>query len=240
MFVNESAADTIKEKGLPEIELYNAVSKKICDIPSYNALKAEKRISLYFNTTGEVIIVAWAGEKYVFWVSSTPTEDVKKNGEIFYHIAYEDLNYVTEFSRALEVLGTCKNELAACFRLELRCETGIKLKKNELPNWETPFGHPYLKTQKEQNPLIFAEDVKQCVANQIKRCEIRECGGSYRILLKHYEEELKRAKRYDEPCRWLEELLKKEEYLCLSEDEDIRTSYLNCIYRCADLKKEKS
>ena len=227
------------ERILPEIEKYNAVSRKICDIPSYNALKAEKKISLYFTTTGEVIIAAWAGEKYIFWLSVTKTEDVEQNTEIFHHIIYEELDCVTYLPRALAVLDRSEEELETYYHVELHYEFGVKLRKNEIPNWDGPFGHMYLRDQIEKNGAILAEDIKGCVKHQRECCALRECGGAYLAVLVQYAEELNAEEEYSHRVQLLEELLQKEDYLCLSETDAIRQTYLSCMQRCRKLKTKQ-
>ena len=203
---NASAAPRV----LPEIEKYNYVGPKNFDFPHYDATKAERKIELYFNSLDEVIIAAWAGDSYVFWLSVTKVEDVERNRQIFHHIAYEELEYVNRFSKALAAVQLDCSSLVGYYRVELRQVPELKRNKEILRSWVTPFGHLYEKERAEENGNIFAEDVRGFGDSLRARCKLREVNGSYEAVLRNYAAELKKAEVYDDRIRILEEILRGE------------------------------
>lgn len=212
-----------------ELEQYNAVNKKNFVIPRYNVLKKETSITLYFNTAGEVIIVGTAGEEYVFWLSVTGTEDVELNGQIFNHITNDELNYVTRLDKALAQKNIDYETLAGYYKVCLTQSLSPDIA------WETPFGHGYSKSQRENNGDFFAQDVRQFVSTVRLRCGLREGGGAYVTVLEQYAAFLKSAEKYALEVQMLQELLQGEDYLVLSENEQVRKLYLECRERCACL-----
>lgn len=227
--------NAVEETVLPELEMYNVINRRICSIPSYNALKSEKRYELYFNRDGDVIITAWAGAKYWFWMSKTKTADEERNARIFHHIVFEDLCYVQNPERVLEAAGMNCADLETYHRVELNPIPEVSRRMGTLCSLSTPFNHSYDKTRPEESSRLFAEDVRNHVRIQEERCKLRECGGVYEEILKIYAEELSRANSFGSREQQLKELLDKEDYLILSPEETIRNTYLDCCRRCRQL-----
>lgn len=226
------------DKILPEIEKYNEVNRRNFEIPSYDATQAERRIELYFNKEGEVIIIGWAGVTYIYWLSVTKIDDVELNERIYTRIANEPLAYVTYLSKALGSVNLTCGALEEYYKAELTWRPEPRRKKEILATWETPFGRVYTKEGAEQNGGFFACDVRQYVPRLHAQCQCRECGGSYAVILKQYAEELKAATEYDDRVRLLQELLAAEDYLILSRQEEIRMLYHYCRTRCKELQME--
>ena len=225
-------------KILPEIEKHNNVCYENYDIPFYNALLSEKRIQLYFNREGEVWIMAWAGDLYVYWLSKTKVEDTELNAEIFYHIVYEELEYVTELGPALKTAKLEKQELDLLCLAKLDPVPGKYRKKDMLRSWITPFGHRYEKELAAENGAVFAQDIVTYLERLRARCSARECDGSYEAVLKQYAMELEQAEVLDERVQAIKEILEDEEYLILSYNEALRELYRNCRIRCMELTKK--
>lgn len=224
------------EKILPEIERYNEVNRKNFEIPSYDATQAERRIELYFNNAGEVVIIGWAGVKYIYWLSVTKTEDVELNERIYTRIANEPLTYVTCLSKALGSVNLTCGALEEYYKAELKWKPEPRRKKEILATWETPFGRVYTKEEAEKNGGFFACDVRQYIPKLHAQCQCRECGGSYIVVLKQYAEELKATTEYDDRVRVLQELLETEAYLILSQQEEISMLFRYCRTRCKELQ----
>lgn len=212
-----------------EIEEYNRVSMKNSIIPTYDVTKYETFIDLYFNHEGEVMIVGnIEGTDYIFWLSITKTDDVEMNEKIFHHIAYGEMERISQLYRVLEQQRISETLPENCYRIRLTRVRGSELE------WETPFGHSYGK-QIEKNGELFAKDVKHFMEHVQKRCKLRECDGKYENVLKSYAELLRQAETYTSEVKWLEELLEAESYLSISGTESVRRLYLECCSRCSEL-----
>lgn len=210
-----------------EIEEYNRVSMKNSIIPTYDVTKNETFIDLYFNHEGEVMTVGnIQGTDYIFWLSITKTDDTEINEKIFYHIAYDEMERISQLYRVLEQQKITETAPENCYRIRLTRVRGSELE------WETPFGHNYGK-QIEKNGVQFANDVKHFMEYAQNRCKLRECDGKYMDVLKRYTEILRQADSYTLEVKWLEELLKAESYLSISGTESIRRLYLECCDHCS-------
>ncbi|MBP3567679.1 MAG: hypothetical protein J6K04_00795 [Lachnospiraceae bacterium] len=210
------------------IELHNGVGRKNLVFPHRDITKMEKRITLYFNNDGDVIIVGTV-ENYTFWLSVTKTEDLELNEEIFNHVANDEPQYVTQFPRALEAKEMVLADLVNYYMVHLNRS---KIKGME---WETPFGNYYGTEQIKRNGWFFARNVKSFVEEINKQCELRECGGMYEKILEEYAKVLQAATEYDYTVQNLEKVLKAEAYLCLSRRESVRKLYLECSIKCGEL-----
>lgn len=213
---------------LEELQEYNAVSKKNFVFPEYDLRKKETGMTLYFNSEGDVII-AGTVDNYVFWLSVTRTEDMALNEEIFKRIDGGKLVRVSWLHKALRALDLAYEDLAGYYMVHL------KRSQKEGMAWETPFGHYYGIDQAERNGSFFAKDVKGFVSEVNKRCEVRECGGRYADILKSYADMLNKAEEYDTTVQTIQNLLNAEDYLCISEREEVRRLYVECCARCSAL-----
>ncbi len=213
---------------LEELQQYNAVSKKNFVFPQYDLTKKETGMTLYFNSEGEVIIVGTV-DNYIFWLSVTKTEDMALNEEIFNRIDSGKLVRVSYLHKVLAEKNMTFGDLEKYYM--------VRLKRSHEQNmaWETPFGHYYGKDQAERNGSFFARDVKGFVNEVNKWCEVRECGGMYADILKSYADTLNKATEYDTTVQTLQNLLKAEDYLCISEREEVRRLYVECCARCSEL-----
>lgn len=223
---------------LPEIEQHNHVTRKNFVIPFYDTTKVERRLQLYFNNSGELLMMGWAGDQYVFWLSITRTDDVELNERIFYHVSYEKLQRVTTRDKALAAINISNSDLEGYYLAELKCKLEMQRKKENIPTWETPFGHEYEKEQAEQNGAVFAKDVQNYVSQIYQWCELRECDGHYKAVLELYASELKETEEYSSRVQLLQELLKSESYLILASNEEIRGLYRYCCAKCRELQCE--
>ena len=221
---------------IPEIERYNRVTRKNHEIPWYDATKAERKIELYYGKDGELVILGWAGESYVYWMSVTQTEDRELNARIYHHIADETLVYVTRFAKIEEEASLSGIRLKECYKAELKWKKEPRRKNEILANWETPFGTDYRKEDSERNGQKFAGDVENyyCVLKQC--CKWRDCDGVYAGILEKYAVELENTEEYTERTGALQKILEAESYLLLSDNTELRKLYNRCRFRCRELQ----
>lgn len=223
-------------KILPEIEKYNEVNRKTAEIPCYDATRAERKIELYFRNNGDIIVICWAGERYVYWVSVTEPENVARNEQLYNHIANEKLVYVAPLENVLRAMQLTRSNLEECFKAELKWKKELRRKNEMLANWETPFGHCYLKEDAEKNGAFFAGDLLDYFHKIKERCALRECGGTYTRILQNYAEELEAASEYSLRVQELHALLMAESYLYLSRQSEIKRLYCYCCAKCRELQ----
>jgi len=211
-------------------EQYNMVTRSNSIIPTYDLSKRETFITLYFNMEDDLIIVGnMVDSDYIFWMSFSKTTDKKKNEEIFNHIVNDEPERVSCLYRVLEHNEIPYEMLDDFYRVHLRRICA------EEKLWKTPFGHDYTEGDKKQSGSIFANDVSGFLKEVFKLCEIRECGGAYEEILTSYESFLQKQECYTFEVEKMEELLKMEEYLCVSPRKKVRDSYKRCRKQCLDL-----
>ena len=201
-------------------------------IPTYNLSKSEISISLYFKSDGSLIISGNVlGSEYIFCLSFTKKEDSERNEEIFNHIVNDEPERVSYMRKVLEYNKIPDSVLEEYYLVHLKRNcTGDVV-------WDIPFGHCYDKEQAESNGRFFADDVKNFLNEIHKRCDVRECSGRYEEILTSYVDFLQRQETYTSDVQKLEELLKLEEYLCVSPRKSVQEIYRKCCELCRELHK---
>lgn len=211
------------------MEKYNFVNESNYIVPNYDISGRKPFITLYFNNDGDMITVGNVDNNYIYWLSITSTEDLFYNEHIFNYAASGKIKGVTNLYKALELAGISHKELKEYYAAQ------IKPAAAEGMLWDTPFGHFYGKDNVCQHGMFFARSVKGFLKSLHNKCSVREAGGMYERVLESYVEELKTLKEYNYRVRIIDELLKSEAYLCLSENENVRKLYGRCCDLCGGL-----
>lgn len=169
---------------------------------------------------------------YIHWASLTKTSDKQVNEKIFNHVANDAFMLVSHEYLALESANIKYKDLRNWFSSRL-----VREDRHNMA-WKTPFGHYYGADQIQYNGKYFAEDVSYYLESLQKICRFREAVGDYSIILRTYLNKLSednRDYRYYEEVKPLIGILESEDYLRVSENNEIRELYKKCMDQCANL-----
>ncbi|SHO52352.1 hypothetical protein [Anaerocolumna xylanovorans] len=207
-----------------DVRNLNLVNRDTRVIPNYSVSKKEASIRLYFNREGKVLIIGRIDNNYIHWASFTNTDDKELNAAIFKYIADESIGFemVSSERAILEFIKVPYDALDIWYRTELY------RKREEGAGWETPFGHNYGKNAIELTASSFAYDVSKHLDVLLRRCRFREANGLYESVLDYCLCELSKDGGnvfYYECVVDLISMLQQEQYLILSDQEQIREKY---------------
>jgi len=219
-------------KILDDINRLNLVNQKTEEMPNYDLKKRETSIKIYLNLTGNLIILGVVDNNYIHWASITKTNEIEVNESIFNYISNVKYDIVSSEYKALESVNIRYEELKKWY-----CSSLTRADENNMA-WRTPFGHYYGVDQVKNNGLYFAKDVNCFLASLQKLCHYRESNGNYIIVLRGYYDILSGDKgdyAYYELVKPLIGILEQENYLRVSENDEIRKLYVECMNQCSRL-----
>ncbi len=207
---------------------YNLVNDQTMVKANYDLSKRETSIQILIDRNGNLIILGVVDNNYIYWASLTKTEDKHINEIIFNHLANDPYDKVSHSYQALRTKGIEYEDLKHWYQASL-----VRESKDNMV-WKTPFGHYYGADQIENNGKYFANDVSRFLANLQERCEFRECNGEYIKVLEYYRDVLLHNQMDSDymiyyKVKPLEEILRKEDYLRVSTNSEIRELYIQCI-----------
>ncbi len=170
----------------------------------------------YLPDDGKAVLLGSMDGSYPYWVSETDISDIETNTAIAESILHED------FSSFTGTGGEIYRKLKDCYRRR------IVVSGNDV---HTPFGHGYAKEQPEYWSRFIAEDINSYYKRLRKLCAERELDGRYLAFLQTYLEKLETETDSDpvkdyENKKILMDLISSEDYLLLSDNRDIRDTYI--------------
>ncbi|WP_313153204.1 hypothetical protein [Lacrimispora sp.] len=208
-----------------DVKKLNLVNESSKVTPKYDLSGAQSLIRLFFNKNGRLLIIGQADHNYIYWASLTGKDEREKNEAIFNYIADEFFRFEMVSSERLvfHAASVPYDELKTWYQTDL-----VRPLVQNMA-WKTPFGHYYGKDQVELNGRYFARDVSQYFDVLLKRCRFREANGAYEVVLDYCLGELSgdygNALYYTQ-VEDLINMLRQEQYLVLSDQEQIREKYL--------------
>lgn len=207
-----------------DVRNLNLVNRNTRIIPNYDVSKRETSICLYFNRKGKVLIIGRLDNNYIYWASFTNTDDRELNKAIFNYIAddFFQVDIVSSQRNVLEFINFPYDALDTWYRTELRRAS------EDYKAWETPFDHYYGKKPIEDNAESFARDISEHLKTLLTRCQFREANGAYEEILDYCLCELSMDGGnvyYYEQVKEMIYMLEAEQYLILSDQEQIREKY---------------
>lgn len=206
-----------------EIQQLNLVNKGTSVTPNYRLEGRNNYIVFYINGDNDLILVGKADNNYAYWISKTKASDKETNELIFNHIANDSFQMASSAYDVFNNIDISEKELETWY-----CERLVRVHGADMA-WKTPFGHSYGKAQIEYNGRFFAEDMATLLKNLTVQCQYREADGAYEKVLKHYMKLLEKGRNnvyFYSKIRSLIEILEQEKYLVVSDNEKIRTLYL--------------
>lgn len=217
--------------------MLNLVNENFNEKVNYRINKENSYISCYLMDNNKVLIIGNADNNYAFWISITEVADKASNEEIFNTIAkcIDEGNYdnlASEY-KVLSAHGITWEKTRDWYNFIFR--------PSPYPNtsWSTEFGHYYGSDQIEKNGFYFAKDVEALPAKLKERCFYREACGNYLKVLEFYDtvyDNLSgdRVQNYME-FKEIADILEKEKYLLCSNNEDVRTKYIELRRKASKL-----
>lgn len=209
-----------KNKGiLPDINGLNKVSHYEIVTPNYSQnLNKQRAIDFIYVSDDKVILLGSMDGQYPYWVSETDIADIDTNTSILESILHGNYSCFIRESGDLY------------WKLKDHYRRRIYINGN---NVRTPFDHGYAndKDQLQYWGMFIARDIYHYYIRLKKLCEIRESNGRYLEFLQSYLETLKAETSSDpvkdyENKKILMELIRSEDYLFLSDNIEIRETYI--------------
>ena len=170
----------------------------------------------YLPDDERVVLLGSMDGSYPYWISETDIGDIETNTAVVESILRKD------FSSFTGMTGELSRKLKDCYRRRILV-SGQDVK--------TPFGHGYAKEQPQYWSRFIARDIYS-YHNRLKDlCRERELDGRYLEFLRAYLKKLETETASDpvkeyESKKDLMDLIRSEDYLLLSDNRDIRDSYI--------------
>ena len=190
------------------IRNYNCVTPENAVIPRYTPDPADRRVQVYYTDREQVIIVGAADNNYICWLSVTRMQDLAANRAAFTEITANAPKLYGHLDSALKKTKYSYEQVREMYCAELQQAEMI------VPHWE---------------------ETK-------KLCRMREAGGRYIEILRCYLNMLGAvtgdARADYAKHEVLIRLISSEQYLRLSDSEDVRALYRQLERRCERLYQD--
>ncbi len=205
-------------KAEKDISYLNLVSRYGLVKPGYRQDLSSNRIVefAYLPDDEKVFLLGSMDGSYPYWISETDIGDIETNTAIVESILHKD------FSSFTVILGEISRKLKDCYRRRILVSGN---------NVSTPFDHGYAKEQPQYWSRFIAGDI--CFYHKRLRelCRERELDGRYLEFLRAYLKRLETETASDpvkeyESKKILMDLIRSEDYLLLSDNIDIRDTYI--------------
>ncbi len=206
-----------QDKEEKDVSCLNQVSRYGTVKPGYKQDLSSRRIIefAYLPDEEKVVLLGSAGGYYPYWISETDISDIETNTAVIEDMLHKDFS---SFSEMPEVYRKLKD----CYRRR------IVVSGDEV---STPFDHGYAKQQPEYWSRFIAGDICSRYKRLKEMCRERELDGRYLEFLQAYLKELETETSLDpvkdyEGKKVLMDLIRSEDYLYLSDNRDIRDTYI--------------
>lgn len=216
-----------QDKEEKDVSYLNQVSCYGLTEPNYKQDLSKTRIIefAYIPDEEKVFLLGSTGGYYLYWISETDISDIETNTAIVESILHQDFSAFTQMG--VEITRKLKD----CYRRRIVI-SGDDVK--------TPFDHGYAKQQPEYWGRFIAGDICSYYKRLKDLCLERELDGRYLEFLKVYLKKLERETTSDpvkdyESKKILMDLIRSEDYLYLSDNKDIRDTYIRIKEVIGDL-----
>ena len=207
-----------QDKEERDVSHLNQVSNYKLIKPNFKQELSNKRVIefAYLPEEEKVVLIGSTDGYYPFWISETGVNDMETNTAIIESMLHDD------FSSFAQMDGEIYSKLKDCYRRR------ITISGEDV---STPFGHGYAKHQPEYWGKFVAGDICSYYKRLKDLCKERELDGRYLEFLQAYLKKLEAEMSPDpvkdyESKKILMDLIKTEDYLYLSDNKDIRDTYI--------------
>lgn len=206
-----------------DILKYNIITDRDLVKPNYDLSKYPYKIRVVFERSGNVIILGMVND-YVYWASYTNIEDKEINAAIFNEITHKNLSKISGEYELVSKLEIDWDDYHYYFKSEVIPREG--------GGFDTEFGGRGYSAENSECGKWFASDLCRYFANMRELCKTREMDGLYVGMLSKYLKQLQKFtwENYGDDSA-IREIIKKERYLVLSDNEVVRSTYLDCARR---------
>ena len=216
-----------REKEEKDISYLNLVTRDKLVKPGYEQdLSSRRTIEFaYLPDNEKVVLLGSMDGSYPYWISETDISDIETNTAIVESMLRKD------FSAFTGIYGEVSRKLKDCYRRRIR------ILGNDV---NTPFGHGYAKEQPQYWSRFIAGDICSYYKRLKELCGERELEGRYLEFLQAYLKKLETETTSDpvkdyESKKILMDLVGTEDYLLLSDNRDIRDTYIRIRDVISDL-----
>lgn len=203
--------------------------------PNYHKdLNKEREFTFGFLPNGKLILIGSMDWQYPYWLSISDVNDTDMNSKILQHILFDEFS---SFTNIWEKKNAYKKNIGDISKTVYNRPFYIKEGEITLPHKFKWSGNL---ADKSTWPRALAESMPKNYATLKGWCMARECKGDYREILNEYLQILQNTV-YDDPVKDYEQkehliqLLESEDYLLLSDDEEMRKLYIKIDKKSRDL-----
>lgn len=207
-----------QDKEEKDIGSLNLISRYGPVKPGYRQDLSSKRILefAYRPDDEKVVLLGSMDGSYPYWISETDIGDTETNTAVVESVLHKD------FSSFTAVNGELFRRLKDCYRRR------IVVSGDDVT---TPFDHGYAKEQPQYWSRFIAGDICFYYKRLKKLCAERELDGRYLEFLRAYLKKLETETTSDpvkdyESKKILMDLIRSEDYLYLSDNREIRDTYI--------------
>ncbi len=186
--------------------------------PGYRQDLSSKRILefAYLPDDEKVVLLGSMDGAYPYWISETDIGDIETNTAIVESLLHTDFSSFTARNGKISR------------KLEDRYRRRILVSDRDVT---TPFGHGYAKEQPQYWSRFIAGDLCSYYKRLKTLCRERELEGRYLTFLRSYLQKLETETSSDpvkdyENKKVLMDLVRSEDYLLLSDNREIRDTYI--------------
>lgn len=213
-----------------DIEKYNLISTKNAVKPNYVLTGREKFnfIEFFVDANGRLFTCGNIDNNYACWFSVTDISEMELTEKIIEHIIGSFGNtppVVTGISEAFPKFWKNMQEM-------YRCRVQPKDDGNFICSVDGE-----IIADKSIVGEYCARKLSGLLLRLRYKCGIRECGGDYLPILGKYLRSLKNSDfmKYKYEILPVREILEKEQYLLVSENAEVRRTYIACMERIGNL-----
>lgn len=210
--------------------------------PNRKTTAGGRRIDFYYIDDDRLLILGSTDDGYIFWSSETDLNDEETNRAVFDRISAMQPTVFRQSYADFITTSFRRGGLYRYYHAAFRSADGRKTLDGDEILWETPFGSVYVRSEEKNNGRYFARGVREYREKLRDMCRWRLSDGLYLGVMRHYLELLS-DRRADPVSDYKEkkaliEIIRDEEYLLCSEDEDALMLYLRLDGICSDLYNE--
>jgi len=196
----------------------NLISKMTSKMPSYNPSISYPVIEVSFRYDGTVALKRYIDGNYITWFALANIEE--ELSPYIKEILHDEIVHFSDDYIQFNSHGY--SDYVYWYTFRIRCD---------VQGWLTPFGHGYSMKQPENIPGFIAKDLKEYYWKLKQAALLRDNTIDYKAMVDSYTEQY--STQLD-PMLYpsmaaLHLVVDNDKYLLLSDNENLRDSYIKCL-----------
>lgn len=189
--------------------------------PNEAAANPECFITLYYNHNGNLLLTRPTSTNLqYFTVFHLTTSDHPKIATYLEELISDNSSQIYSSRKMCQELSLL-NELEDWYILRIYRDIQGK--------WHTPFPHHYTEHRSQDLSKLIARDLQRFIKQLKQRCDYRNILGNYSTILQTYQKIYQdHDPDYYHALNELSAIIEQEQYLLLSDHEEIRKAYIHC------------